>query len=170
MRAPWIISATLLAFASPLAAHPVHATFAEAVWNPQSRSLEIALRVRGIDLESALSIDREKAVDLDLTPEVDTLIARYLGGHFNVQLPGGEALQPKWSAKDVGVTNTWLYFEFPLAPGLELGDCLLHNSVFSGELEGQRNVVEFRIGREKTILAFEGETSELPLRLAEPKP
>ena len=43
--------------------HPVHATFAEAQWNPKTFELELSLRVRGIDLESAISKTTNQKVD-----------------------------------------------------------------------------------------------------------
>ena len=33
--------------------HPVHATFAEAQWNHKTTEIEVSLRLRGMDLESA---------------------------------------------------------------------------------------------------------------------
>ena len=36
-------------------AHPAHETNAELVWNATSKSLEVALKLRGIDLEAALT-------------------------------------------------------------------------------------------------------------------
>ena len=56
-------------------AHPVHATFAEAVWNPKARSIEVALRVRGIDLEEALSKGLKLKVDLEKTKHIDKTIS-----------------------------------------------------------------------------------------------
>lgn len=144
-------------------AHPVHATFAEAVWNPKTRSIECALRVRGVDLEAALSKGLEKKVDLDKTEDIDALIGAYLERHFNVVTADGKTLKPRWSDKEVGLTNTWLYFDFPLAEGVVPQDCKLVDTVFFDDLDGQRNVVEFREGREKRILAFEGDVRELAL-------
>ena len=44
------IIACLLLAALPTRAHPVHATFSEAVWNPKTRSIEGALTIRSVDL------------------------------------------------------------------------------------------------------------------------
>ena len=54
-------------FIIPAEAHPVHATFAEAVWNPKTHSIEIALRVRVVDLESALSKGLKTRIDIENT-------------------------------------------------------------------------------------------------------
>ena len=68
------IIASLLFWALPAAAHPVHATFSEAVWNPKTRSIEVALRIRSVDLEKTLSQGQSKAVDLKKTSGVDARI------------------------------------------------------------------------------------------------
>lgn len=159
--------ALLLAWAPSLCAHPVHATFAEAVWNPKTRSIEVALRVRGIDLESALSKGREKKVDLDKTEGIDALIGAYLNKNFHVKLPDGTVLEPKWSDKDAGITNCWLYFEFPLPDAVEPQQCTVLNSTFFDDLDGQKNVIEYRQAKTKRILSFEGETRQQPLAAKE---
>ena len=51
--------------------HPVHATFAEAQWNPKTFELELSLRVRGIDLESAISKTTNQKVDLEKSKNID---------------------------------------------------------------------------------------------------
>lgn len=148
-------------------AHPVHATFAEAVWNPKTHAIEVALRVRGLDLEDALSKGREKRVDLDKTEGVDALIRSYLDKKFTLKRPDGSVLKPDWSDKDVGLTNTWIYFSFPLGTEGKPAGCKLTNTLFFDDLEGQQNVVEFREGRAKRILAFEVERREITLDTAE---
>ncbi len=144
-------------------AHPVHATFAEAVWNPKTHAVEVALRVRGLDLEDALSKGREGRVDLDETEGVDALIGAYLDTHFTLTPAGGEPLKPDYADKEVGLVNTWLYFSFPLGEGRHPGGCTLRNTIFFDDLDGQQNVVEYREGREKRILAFEGGTREVAI-------
>lgn len=146
-------------------AHPVHATFAEAVWNPKTRSIEVAFRVRGLDLEDALSKGRDKKVDLDKTDGVDSLIGTYLNKNFHLKLPDGSTLSPKWSDKDVGITNCWLYFEFPLPAKIAPAQCTIRNSTFFDDLDGQKNVIEYRHGKSKRILSFEGKTREHLLEL-----
>jgi hypothetical protein len=161
------ILAISLAFIPSAMAHPVHATFAEAVWNPKTHSVEVALRVRGVDLESALSVGREKRVDLDKTTEVDALIGAYLKKHIRFVGTDGKAVKLKWSDKDVGVTNTWLYFEFPLPADAKPAGGKVSNTIFFDDLDGQKNVVEYRNGKLKQILAFEGKVREITVRGAE---
>jgi hypothetical protein len=152
------IIACLLLAALPTRAHPVHATFSEAVWNPKTRSIEVALRIRSVDLEKTLSKGRGKAIDLKKSGGVDSLIQAYLGKAFTIILPDRKQLKPKWSGKEVGLVNTWLYFEFPLKNGLSPGNCSINNTVFFNAFEGQRNIIEFRNGNARKILTFSGET------------
>lgn len=157
------VMAGLLATALATHAHPVHATFSEAVWNPKTKSIEVALRIRSVDLEKALSRGRMKVVDLKKSSGVDTLIRAYLGKTFTLTLPDKKILKPKWSDKDVGLINTWLYFEFPLQEGQLPGNCAISNTVCFNEFKGQRNVIEFREGTSRRILSFTGEKKTLAL-------
>jgi hypothetical protein len=151
------IIASLLFLALPAAAHPVHATFSEAVWNPKTRSIEVALRIRSVDLEKTLSQGQSKAVDLKKTSGVDARIQTYLEKTFTLSLPDKKQLKPKWSGKEVGLVNTWLYFEFPLTHGLLPEKCSINNTVFFNAFEGQRNVIEFRKDNTRKILTFSGQ-------------
>lgn len=152
-----------IALVATAGAHPVHATFAEAVWNPKTKSVEVALRVRGLDLEEALSKGREKRVDLDKTEGIDRLIGAYLDKNFTVAHPDGTVLKPKWSDKEVGIKNTWLYFEFPFGEGKTPKGCKIRNTVFFDDLDGQKNVIEYRAGQAKRILEFEGKVREIAI-------
>ena len=162
---PALALALAALFAGCAGAHPVHATFAEAVWNPKTRSVEVALRVRGLDLETALAKACGSPVDLDKTENVDGMISEYLCKTFTVAMPDGSTLMPKWSTKDVGLRNTWLYFEFPLGESVLPTECQVTNTIFFDDLEGQQNVIEYREGLKKRILAFQGDTRQMALGL-----
>lgn len=148
------VMAGLLAATLTAHAHPVHATFSEAAWNPTTKSIEVALRIRSVDLEKTLSKGRTKAVDLKKSSGVDALIRAYLERNFTLALPDKKILKPKWSDKEVGLINTWLYFEFPLGKGQLPGNCSISNTVFFNEFKGQKNVIEFREGASRKILSF----------------
>ena len=164
-RSPFL--AATLALGATAAAHPVHATFAEAVWNPKTHAIEVALRVRGLDLEDALSKGREKRIDLGKTEGVDALIRSYLDKKFTLKRQDGSVLQPDWSDKEVGLTNTWIYFSFPLGQDGKPAGCKMTNTLFFDDLEGQQNVVEYREGRAKGILSFSDDKREITVRAAD---
>jgi hypothetical protein len=154
--ASWVIGG-LLAAALAAHAHPVHATFSEARWNPLTKSIEVALRVRCVDLEKTLSKGRKKTVTLKKSSDVDAIIQAYLDKNFTLTRPDNSILKPKWSDKEVGLINTWLYFEFPLGKGLSPGNCSISNTVFFNDFKGQKNVIEYRDGTSRKILSFTGE-------------
>lgn len=147
----------LLATAVTAHGHPVHATFAEATWNPRTRSIEVALRVRCVDLEKTLSKEHGKAVNLKKSSGVDTVIRACLDKNFTLALPDGSILKPKWSSKEVGLVNTWLYFKFPLGKGLLPGSCSISNTVFFNDFKEQKNIIEYRDGTSRKILSFSGD-------------
>ena len=156
----WMLSgiiAGLLATAVTARAHPVHATFSEARWNAGTKSIEVALRVRCVDLEKTLSKGRKKTVTLKKSSDIDTLIQAYLDKNFTLTLPDNSILKPKWSDKEVGLINAWLYFEFPLGNGLSPGNCSISNTVFFNDFKGQKNVIEYREGTSRKILTFTSE-------------
>ena len=108
------------------AVHPQHVTLAEAEWNPESRSLEIALRITPVQLEEAVERHAGRPVDLDAGAS-DAAVAAWLAAAFVVAPPDpdpadDEAPDPvalKYVGKEVGVSRAWLYFEAPLPGGWE---------------------------------------------------
>ena len=153
----------LLATAVTARAHPVHATFSEAKWNPLTKSIEVALRVRCVDLEKTLSKGRKKTLNLKKSSDIDTVIQAYLDKNFTLTLPDNSILKPKWSDKELGLINIWLYFEFPLGNGLSPGNCSISNTVFFNDFKGQKNVIEYREGTSRKVLSFTGEKPTLAL-------
>ena len=152
-------------FIIPAEAHPVHATFAEAVWNPKTHSIEIALRVRVVDLESALSKGLKTRIDIENTEAVEKYICSYLNNNFYIILPTGKKLIPKWLDKEVGITNAWMYFEFILGSKIKPNQCKIHNSIFFNDIEGQKNIIEYREDKYKEIFSFKKDTKIRPLIL-----
>ena len=137
---------------APSFAHPAHETNAEMVWNANTMSLEVALKLRGIDLEAALTAKGSKRVDLEATNDVDARIERYLNRTFTVQKPDGSRAQLKYLGKAVTAREVWLYFEFPL--GLDSPfHCSVSNRMLFEVLENQENKVAFRAGGIRQRLA-----------------
>lgn len=148
-------------------AHPAHETNAELVWNATSKSLEVALKLRGIDLEAALTTKGSKRVDLESTEGVDAQIEQYLNRCFKIQAPDGSFAPLQFAGKDVTAREVWLYFQFPLTTDSPFGHAIT-NRVLFGSLENQKNKVAFRAGRIGYSLEF---TQQHPTRkLAETQP
>ena len=148
---------------APAYAHPAHETNAEMVWNAKTRSLEVALLLRGVDLESALTKKGSKKVDLDATPDVDGRIQDYIARAFTVRSPTGQSVHPKYLGKSLEVGRVWLYFEFPLGTEDPYGAAVTNRFLF-GMLENQTNRVAFRVGAMRDSLVFDEQHPTYKLR------
>lgn len=165
-----------------LACHPFHVTTAEARWNPESGHLEISIRCHPIDLENAIRKMTGKQIDLDKTPEVDTLITDYLNQNFILRDPAKKAKEiadvkikrqpgePKaeaqaglaklhWVGKEIDAKWAWLYFE--LEPESGAGDLTLTNTLLMEVLEDQTNTVLVLQGTKRKSLLFRANTKTL---------
>jgi len=146
-------------------AHPFHTSVAETEWNPDTKRLEVALRVSPEDLEAALSKQCEKKVRLEDSEGVDELIVDYLSEHFTLCQPksGDEKAEPlklKWTGKELSTKAAWLYFEIEAPDGVE--GLELTNRLLLDEGDSQINTVVLRDGKRKTTLRFDKKhTSEV---------
>ena len=140
--------------------HPVHATFAEAQWNHKTTEIEVSLRLRGMDLESAISKTTGKKVDLEKSTNIDQLIEDYLAKNFYVISPTEKKIYAQYLDKDVGITNTWVFFSFKVGGDQNIESFKIRNTIFFDDLEGQKNVIEYRMGKFKKIISFEEKTRE----------
>ena len=158
----------LLAIATPLQAHPFHATYAEVDWNETGKVLEVALRVQPEDLERVLSLRAKRRIDIEKTKGVDKLIHKYLTEVFVVEQKGVEQKKGeqkgggqksvnmptlRWVGKEVSAKEAWLYFELPRPAGAE--DLKILNQIFFEILPDQVNTVRFRQGKKRTTLRFD---------------
>lgn len=152
-----IALALALAFAAPVpadAAHPFHVTIMEAEYNPEARSLEIALRVNPVDLAEALSRRAERRVDLD-EPDVETLVRRYAADTLELRDNRDRPVPFQWVGMELDPRAGWLYLEFPLPDGPE--GVRFANRVFL-ELEAdQVNTVNLRVGDRLRTIRFRRE-------------
>lgn len=153
----------LFVVVAPAYAHPAHETNAEMVWNSKTRSLEVALQLRGIDLEAALTKKCSKKVDLDTTLDVDARIQEYIASVFTVRSPTGRPVRLKYAGKTIDEWRVWLYFEFPLGTEDPFGATVTNRFLF-GTLENQTNQLAFLVGQTRASLIFDQlhPTRELP--------
>ena len=146
----------MLLVAAPTYAHPAHETNAEMVWNAKTKSLEVALQLRGIDLEAALTKKGAKKVDLDSTPDVDARIREYIANTFTVRSQTGKPIRSKYAGKMIEEQRVWLYFEFPLGTETPVGATVTNRFLF-GTLENQTNKISLRVGDMRASLTFDKE-------------
>ena len=74
--------------------------------------------------------------------------------------PTKEKIFANYLDKDVGITNTWVFFSFSLKKEQAIEQCKIINTIFFDDLEGQKNVIEYRMGKLKKIISFEENTRE----------
>lgn len=182
--------AALLAAVSP--PHPGHSTYAEATYSATKRELQVSLGILAIDLEKTLSRRQGKRVYLDRTKGVAKLIEDYLAERFVITLPGGQKSRPHFVGRKDKGKNTWLQFTVSLVPKPQaepssktddkakpqqprkaidpLDGVKLANRVLMELNRRQQNLVELRVGKQRTILTFTDKTAEQPLRKAKAKP
>jgi hypothetical protein len=145
------IAAAWLLSAGAAVGHPFHVSIAEAEYKPESRLLEVALRVHPSDLEQAVRRLSGKRVVLESDEAAPQIIA-WLRRNVVVQTQDGEAAEIRWVGKEVSVKHAWLYFEVPLPGGLEGTE--FTNQIFFELLSDQVNTINFREGDQKATLHF----------------
>ena len=151
----------LMAFlggAGGASAHDFHASLTEAQYNPQTRSLEVSLRVFTDDLEKALDNLYPNQEPFRLQ-EANLYLAGYLKKHFRVATPTGELLPLQYVGQEVATDVTWLYFEFPCGEQIP---AQVTNSVFTELYDDQKNLVNLAYQGEKhSYVLTKGETVAL---------
>ncbi len=161
----WLVRLVLLLpilLPGAVAAHPYHASLAEAEYNPERRSLEIALRVLPEELEAVLSERAGKPVNLDATDKVDELIVAYLNETFRLLTDQASSPALQWLGKEVSHRAAWLYFEVVIDPKLRWS---LENRVLFDYEPRQVNTVLLRLGEMQVSLTFDARkpVATLPL-------
>lgn len=125
-------------------AHPIHASYAEADFRPDSGRLEIAVRLFSDDAETALSARAGRKVSLETTParELEPLLLALGQSAFVVKTPAGVAQRLTAIGHEVKERgqHLWIYFTCPL-PGGIVGARLANNflrDTFSDQLNSIR--------------------------------
>ena len=162
---PLLTCLATLHVATTVTAHPAHETHAEMAWNSKASTFEIALKVRGIDLEAALSKGNGsgKRIDLAKSSDADSRITNYLKSHFVVKGPDSKSAKLTFVGKEVDERTAWLYFEYALPGRQDPTGCTVTNRMLFGTLDGQINKVDWRVEKESRILTFNEQTPTVAL-------
>ena len=104
----------LLASGAAWAVHPYHETLAEIEYNPETLSLEIAVRFDPISLEHALSVSARKRVTCE-QEDFESLLEHYVRGRFAAKAAGGDQAELVWIGVEHEDRDTWAYFELVFA-------------------------------------------------------
>ncbi len=169
--------------------HPFHTSMAEVEYNPQSKALEVALKLYAVDAEQALHRIRKKGTkfDFDNEKQRDALFAKYLPSRFvasaltpapdkpseqkkpaKPQAKGSsKAKRPalRYVGSEVEGAYVWAYFELPV--DVSKGQFELVNKVLTGVQLEQLNVVTFKSSRGRSqTLYFDRKTPKRSISIA----
>jgi hypothetical protein len=140
--------------AAPASAHPIHTSYAEADFRPETKKLEIALRVYPDDLETALTTRAGKKITLERTPPpaFDILLLAYLRATFLIRASDGSTPALHLVGRELKDRDQhlWIYFECTLPGGLA-GTRLSHRFLRDAFPE-QLNAL--RVGKNGTTALF----------------
>lgn len=150
----------LIAFAPLASAHPIHTSYAEADFRPETSKLEVALRVYPDDLETALTARAGKKITLEHTPPpaFDVLLLAYLRATFLLRAADGTMPTLHLVGRELKDRDQhlWIYFECALPGGLS-GVRLSHR-VLRDAFPEQLNAL--RPGKTATTLLFLNDTEK----------
>jgi len=167
MRIAIILTAVTFGLApSPAEAHPFHFSFAEAQWNAETESLEIALRVESKELEPALRTRQRPKFNLD-DDSAGQVVAAYLREHLQFTRGKEKPVEWKWIGMEVKVKETWCYLEVPLAGGPE--GITITNTILLAQIPEQVNVMSIAAGDRRQRLHFNANSPRQVVKL-ESKP
>ena len=140
---------------TPLAsAHPIHTSYAEADFRPETNKLEVALRVYPDDLEAALTARAGRKVTLEHTPPpaFDVLLLAYLRSTFLLRAADGSLPVLHLVGRELKDRDQhlWIYFECEL-PG-PLAAARLSHRFLRDAFPDQLNAL--RLGKNGTTTLF----------------
>ena len=154
-----------LALTPAASAHPIRTSYAEADFRPETKKLEIALRVYPDDLEVALTARAGEPIKLARTPPpvFDVALLAYLRATFLLHAADGTTPTIHLIGRELkdNDQHLWIYFECALPGGLA-GTRLSHR-VLRDAFPEQLNAL--RVGRPgKTLLFLNDQEQALPPR------
>lgn len=97
-------------------AHPFHTSLTELEYSAQNKTIEIAIKLTIVDLETELSSLLAKNIVMDGNPENDALILDYIQSHFRltpvhsigIEQAGDHAIL-QWVGKQLEISHMWVY-------------------------------------------------------------
>jgi hypothetical protein len=147
-RIPVLYLSFLAVFAFAFSAldsdHDVYNSLTIAEYNPESKAIEVSLKLFTDDADQCLGRFYRENINLgeaDEHPASDSLLLNYINQRLTFSC-GGVRLTPRYYGKEVGIEETWVYFDYPV-------DCatdeMLHvdNRIFTEAFSAQVNLVKF---------------------------
>ena len=135
-------------------AHPFYVSIIEIDHNPETRALEITMKIFTDDLENTLAKytdDKLRIGEPDEHAKTDEYIEAYIAKKFTVKV-NGERVKATFIGKEIEEDATWCYVEVTnvsMINLIEVSDWMLLES-----FEDQSNMVHLRINGEKRTIVL----------------
>lgn len=142
-------------------AHKFHASFTEIERNPETKNLEVTIRVFPDDLENILGKREKKRIQIDAVEDAPRVVGDYVREHLVVRGPDGKNIQWKWVGMEVKVDAVWIYVESPSPPSLDKWQ--VRDSLFFDLFDDQINSVTVRDGTRRGSIQFRGKDAFKPI-------
>ncbi len=94
-----------------LASHPLHTTYSEMEWNPETLRFEVALQLPGFVIDEELSRIHGKRINVETAENAEKLVEDYVRSRFRVTTDRLQECQLHWVGMEVEVRDVWVYFE-----------------------------------------------------------
>lgn len=141
-------------------AHKFHASFTEIERNPETKSLEVTIRVFPDDLENILGKREKKRIQIDAITDAPRVVGDYVREHLVLRGPDGKTVEWKWVGLEVKVDAVWIYVEAPAPPSLDKWQA--RDSLFFDLFDDQINSVTVRDGNRRGSIQFRGKDTFKP--------
>jgi hypothetical protein len=94
-----------------LASHPLHTTYSEMEWNPESRRFEVALQLPGFVIDEELSLIHRRRINVETAADAEKLVEEYVRSRFKVTTDSLQECRLHWVGMEVELRDVWVYFE-----------------------------------------------------------
>lgn len=135
-------SACLLLLPAFANAHPFHASTTEIEWNSASRRFEIAMKLRIVDLEDAISLQQGSRFRLEHSAGLKPLLQKYLQQHFAILFADHAVSELTWIGHELELHDVWIYFEARSVQATQGAGLTAADLATVGQLSGSANVTD----------------------------
>jgi hypothetical protein len=158
------IAALLVLLLQSATRHEYYVSVATAEYNAKDGVLEVGLKVFTDDLERTINqntAQQLKLSDAKQSTAADDFLAEYLEQRF-VLTKAGKLLELIYVGKEVGLDETWLYFQIAMPAS---GTFWLKHAVLMDAFPSQVNIVHFEVNGKKQSQYFTADKPQIELTL-----
>lgn len=144
--------------------HEYYVSVATAEYNAKDGVLEVGLKVFTDDLERTINqntAQQLKLSDAKQSASADEFLAEYLEQRF-VLTKAGKLLELIYVGKEVGLDETWLYFQIAMPAS---GTLWMKHTVLFDVFPSQVNIVHFEVNGKKQSQYFTRDKPQIELTL-----